>query len=257
MKKFLVIVLLIVITMRTTIFANEDIPNSSNVTIEMIDGLLRDANTPENIIRSMDDELKLFIYETSLSKGVSEYIEISAEQSAENMARSSYEISRNDLEIEVTAFLSSNGTQVDIYPVYEWLTPVKPVGKDYFSYFTSDDYSVVPGERSNLIWAKRNAEDEWVNTGAATYTSSSLNGYEHKGSSLGTPDAPIYLKGYFHMKVDIDNSPAVQKMVISYVHDTSSGNNFSYTITYKAFGITVNSNSTSVGYHNEVYNLEY
>lgn len=40
--------------------------------------------------------------------------------------------------------------------------PTKPNGKDWFGYSTHESYSVVPSERSNLIWHKWEKEDNWT-----------------------------------------------------------------------------------------------
>lgn len=172
------------------------------------------------------------------------------------LSSSGYEIPTSDLAINVVAFEVS-GNKVDIYPSYEWKKPVEPKGKDYFGYSTHSDYSVVPGERSNLIWYKLNAGDSWTSAGPATYTGTNLTGYEHKGSSLGTPDFPIYIKGNFYFRVDIDETNPVNKMAISYVHDTSSGGSYSYGIGYGPASISVTPSSSNVGYNTNAYYFNY
>ena len=227
---------------------------AENVSIETIDELLREANTPENKIATMDDELKRFIYENSLSQNKVEYIDVTQEPST--VARSGYTISTSDLKLSVSAFKVYGADQVDVYPSYEWLVPTKPNGKDYFGYSIHDSYSAVAGKRSNLIWSKMDKDDAWGDPDEATYTGSSLTGYEHQGSDLGTPDFKIYIKGNFYYRVDIDSSSPVKKIVLAYVHDTSWGG-YSYSVGYGPFSISVTPSSNSVGYQNNVYNLNY
>lgn len=250
MKKFLSIVLLIVLLMNVNVFADE----SNTVSIEVIDNLLRDANTPENEIQDMDDELKKYIYENSLSQKEVEYIDVTKEQ---NMTKSQSEIPESDLKLSVTAFKVSGKEQIDIYTSYEWLVPVKPKGKDYFGYSTHDSFSAVSGERSNLIWSKVNKNDSWSEKSPATYTGTSMYGYQHSGSSLGTPDFPIYIKGNFYYKADIDSSSPVKKIVLAYVHDTSFGSGTSYSVGYGPFSISVTPSSDNVKYRNGIFNLNY
>ena len=99
-------------------------------------------------------------------------------------------------------------------------------------------------------------DDAWGDPDEATYTGSSLTGYEHQGSDLGTPDFKIYIKGNFYYRVDIDSSSPVKKIVLAYVHDTSWGG-YSYSVGYGPFSISVTPSSNSVGYQNNVYNLNY
>ncbi|MGN7762404.1 hypothetical protein [Paenibacillus sp. 22594] len=248
----LVMVLVLCISMQSAVMAS-----SSNVNIQDIDQILRDSGTPDNVIKGMDEDLKRLIYENSGSSPELKYVEVEKEApKGIGLFSSGYSIPSSDLKIEVFAF-KVGSTQVDIYPTYEWLTPTKPKGKDYFGYSTHSDYSVVPGNRSNGIWSKLNAGDSWQNSGSATYTSSSLTGYEHTGSSLGTPDFPIYIKGSFHFRSDIDTTSPVNKIAISYVHDTSSGGTFGYSIGYGPAYISITPSSSNVGYSSNVYYLNY
>lgn len=256
MKKLLSIMLAFVMVCSLTVCVSAN--EVSEITIEEIDALLREANTPESEIEAMEDELKRMIYENTLSQGEVEYVAVEKEEVAENMARSinGYAISESDLRLSVTAFKVSGAEQVEIYPSYEWLVPVKPKGKDYFGYSTHSCYSAVAGARSNLIWYKLDEDDAWTSSGSATYTGSSLTGYEHQGSSLGTPDFEIYIKGNFYYKVDIDSTP-VKKITLGYVHDTSWGGSYSYTVGYGPFTINVAPSSSNVGYLNNNFNLVY
>lgn len=234
-----------------------DLPATSTVSMEKIDALLRAANTPETEIDAMSDELKLMIYENTLSQTKAEYIPVIREEAAGNMERSQYTISKSALKLSVSAFKVSGAEQVDVYPSYEWLIPVQPKGKDWLGYSTHDSYSCVSGKRSNLIWSKMESDDNWVKSHAADYTGSSMTGYQHYGSSLGTPDFELYLKGNFYYRVDIDSSSPVKKITLAYVHDTSSGSNPSYSVGYGPFSISITSNSSNVGYQNENFDLVY
>lgn len=255
MKKLLSIFMAAVMALSLSISVSAN--GDSAISIEEIDNLLREANTPESEIEAMEDELKMLIYEKTLSQGDVEYITVEKESSAGSMARSGYAIPESELKLSVSAFKVSGAEQVDIYPSYEWLVPVQPKGKDWFGYSTHSSYSCVAGERSNLIWYKLDADDNWTSGGAATYTGSSLTGYQHSGSSLGTPDFDIYLKGNFYYKVDINSSSPVKKITIGYVHDTSWGSSVSYTVGFGPFSINVTPNSNSVGYLNNNFNLVY
>lgn len=243
----------IVIVMSFNVFAY----GIEEVTIDYIDHLLREANTPESQIEAMDDALKRTIYENSLCKADVEYIEVTREQTAGSMAKSVHDISESDLELSVVAYKESGENQVAIYPSYEWLTPIEPNGKDYFSYSTHSSFSVVPGERSNSIYAKLHSDDPWEYAGSADYTGTSVTGYEHFGDSLGTPDFPIYIKGHFYFKVDIDVANPVNKIVIAYVHDTSWGSNVSYSVGYGPLSISVTPSSNNVSYLNNAFTLHY
>lgn len=257
-KKILSMILVTAITISMTAFTSENSVSASGTTDEFIDSLLRKANTPENEIEQMDDEFKRFIYENSLSKGNVEYINVTQEQGTGIMTRAAgYTIPTSELKLSVIAFKYPNKNQVDIYPSYEWLVPTKPKGKDYFGYSTHSSFSVVPGERNNLIWYKIHSNDNWVRSHEASYTGSSLTGYEHSGSDLGTPDFPIYLKGHFHYRVDIDSSSPVKKIVLAYVHDTSWGGGISYGVSYGPLSISITPSSSSVGYQNNVYYFNY
>lgn len=236
--------------------ANDDATNFEEVSIEYIDNLLREANTPEDKIQSMDEELKRYIYENSLSRDDVEYIDVTQEQNAANMARAGYAIPTNELRLSVSAYKVSGKQQVDIYPSYEWLVPVEPKGKDFFGYSTHGSYSAVAGERSNLIYAKMDSDDPWQSSGSATYTGTCTTGYSHSGTSLGTPDFPIYIKGNFYYRVDIDTASPVKKIVLAYVHDTSWGG-LSYSVGFGPFSIGITPSSNNVGYQNNIYNLNY
>lgn len=217
-----------------------------------IDLILERAETPKDVIDAMDIQEKYLI--ASTIDADMKYIKVTEEPSG---AKSSgdYEISSSDLKLTVTAY--KNGSQVSIYPKYEWLTKTKPKGKDYFGYATSNSYSAVSGARSNTLYYKLSASDGWTSGGSAVYTGSSMYGYQHKGTSLGTPDVPLYLKGCFYYKVDIDVQNPVKKIALAYVHDTSSGGSFSYGVSYGAGSISITPQSTNVGYKNGIYNLNY
>lgn len=255
MKKFLsvLLVMAIVLSMSSNAFAN----STEDVTIDYIDQLLRAANTPEEQIEAMDDDLKRLIYENSLSNNDVEYIDVTKEQTADSMARSGDQISESDLVLRVTAYKVSGQDQVDIYPYYQWLTPVRPKGKDCFSYLTHSSYSIVQNKKSNAIYVKEQENHSWQHAGSATYTGISFTGYEHKGPSLGTPDIPIYIKGQFYFRVDIDVDNPVKKIILAYVHDTSSGGNVSYGISYGGLSISVTPSSNNVSYLNNVFVLNY
>jgi|GEM_PF-2554901 len=263
MKRNIVVILMLslILSMNTVINANEIKETrfqdrDVDKTMSEIDEILLKANTPKDVLDNMDDELKTMIY---LNSGEDiEYIDVEKEESKDiPMLRSTgYEISDNDLEIKVLAFVHG-ADQVDIYPSYEWLTPVQPVGKDYFGYTTHTDYSVVPGERSNLLWAKEYASDAWTSVGSMAYTSTAMTGFQHKGSSLGDADWDFYFKGNAYFRADIDSSNPVNKIAIAYVHDTSWTSKFSYSIGYAAAYIGITPSSSNVGYKNDVFYLNY
>ena len=258
MKKTISLIVAACMLMGITVFAEESqTPADSKISIEVIDNLLREVNTPESQIQLMDDELKMSVYENSLSKGVVQYVDVSQEECAEPLRASGYAIPTSQLKLSVTAFKVQGKQKVDIYPSYEWLVPVKPKGKDYFGYSTHGSFSAVAGERSNVIYAKLEKNDPWASSGSATYTGTSLTGYQHSGSSLGTPDFSIYLKGHFYYQVDIDSTSPVKKIVLAYVHDTSLGSGLSYGIGYGPLSISITPNSSNVGYQNNIYNLNY
>lgn len=237
----------------TTYAARAAYLNPSNMTEEQLDEVLEAAEVPETELEEMDVELKRFIIENSGTN--IEYVETVREEDA-TLRSGEYTIPDNELKIDVYAFRSGN--ILSIYPLYEWLKPVKPVGKDYFGYSTSSSYSAIANERSNMIWTKFSASDDWGEGGTATYTASSLYGYQHRGSSLGRPDVKMYIKGNFHYKVDINASNPIKKIVLAYAHDTTAGASYSYGITYNAASITVTPDENkTVGHKNGVFNLVY
>lgn len=262
MKKLLPIflVLVVVISISVSACANGNIDENDDLipSIEEIDDLLREANMPESEITEMDDELKRFIYENTFSEAKAEYIKVEKDESSGiSLISTGYAISENELKLSVTAFKVEGAEQVDIYPSYEWLVPTKPNGKDWFGYSTHESYSVVPSERSNLIWYKWEKEDNWTNDGPATYTGVGMTGYQHFGDSLGTPDFPIYLRGNFYYRVDIDVDDPVKKIALAYVHDTSGGDNVSYSVGYGPLSIDIVPSSDDVGYLNNAFYLVY
>ncbi len=230
---------------------------SLEISISEIDSLLREANTPEHVIQTMDDELKRHIYDNSLSKDKVEYIEVTQDLETSNLTKSGYTISKSELQISVVAFKVAGKEQVDIYPAYEFLVPVKPIGKDYFAYTTTADYSVVPQMRSNSVWYKLNINDTWVKGNEAVYTDTWFTGYQHSGSSLGTPDAAMYVKGNFYFRVDIDLINPTNNIRIAYVHDISGDNGVSYSVGCGPASLSITPSSSSVGYQNDVFYFDY
>lgn len=205
----------------------------------------------------MDEELKRFIYENSLSQGEVEYINVSSEHSDNYSPKATgYTIPSSDLKLSVSAFKVTGSEQVDIYPSYEWLVPTQPKGNDYFAYSVHDSFSAVPDKRSNRIWSKLSSGDSWSEAAPATYTGTSMTGYEHFGDDLGTPDFPIYIMGSFYYRVDIDSSSPVKKIVLAYVHDTS-WNGPSFGVNYKALSISITPTSSDVGFQNKLFTLDY
>ncbi|WP_068615806.1 hypothetical protein [Paenibacillus tuaregi] len=250
-KIFLTIVMLFTLIPAGAFASENDVTATKD-----FDQILLKNGTPLEIVKEMDNDLKQMIYQNSGTDFT--YVNVTEDESTVRpFASSGYEIPKSDLNISVVAFKVSGQSKVDIYPSYEWKKAVKPRGKDYFGYSTHDSFSVVPNKRSNLIHYKLNASDNWTTGDPATYTSSSLTGYEHKGSTLGTPDFPIYIKGNFYFQADIDGSSPVKKIAISYVHDTSSGGSYSYGIGFGPASISVTPNSSNVGYNTNVYTLSY
>ena len=249
--------LLLILCLLATLFVDQKAlartGNLENLTEAQLDTILQNAKVPDEKLEDMDIELKRFIIETSGTD--MEYVETVREDTVKTRA-GEYEIPTSQLKLEVYAFRSGN--ILSIYPLYEWLVPIKPKGKDFFGYATSNSYSVRPGERSNIIWTKFINDTDWDDNGPATYTASSLYGYQHRGSTLGTPDAKLYFRGNFHYKVDIDSSNPIKKIALAYVHDTSSGGNYSYGISYGPASISITPTSTTnVGHQNGVFNLIY
>ena len=103
---------------------------------------------------------------------------------------------------------------------------------------------------------KENANDSWTNAGSAVCTGINFSGYEHKGVSLGSPDFKIYIKGSFYYKVEIVGTP-IKRIILSYVHDTSGGGAYSYSVGYGALSISVTPSSDNVGFLNKMYELRY
>ena len=260
MKKRISVFLLICLI--TTIISGEELlaadtmvdvkENAELMTSEQIDAIFKKANVPEEKLQELDEELKKFIISNSGTD--IEYVEVVKEDNVIPRA-DGYTISDEDLSLSVIVLKSGN--QLEIYPIYEWLTPVKPKGKDYFGYAVSSSYSAVPGERSSRMLVKMEKNDSWTNEGAITYTGSSIYGYEHSGSTLGTPSFKIYIRGFFYYKVDIESSNPVKKIVMSYVHDTSWFSSVSYGVSYGPASISVTPSSSNVGYQNGVFWLDY
>ena len=88
--------------------------NVSDVTIQEIDSLLREANAPESMIETMGYELKRMIYNNTLSKEDVEYINVKEELTAGNMARAEYNLSDDELKLSVIAFKVLGVEQVEI-----------------------------------------------------------------------------------------------------------------------------------------------
>ena len=232
-------------------FATEESnSNQETKTIEEIDSILRNAGTPEDKLAAMDDETKLFIYQNS-GEDI-EYIEVKEEPKLATYSNS--QIPPEELVISVNAY--KNGNNVDIYPKYQWMVPVKPRGKDYFGYYTSTSYSVVPNVRQNTIWATFPTPVRWE-ISSAGYAGSSLYGYEHRGVDLGSPDSPLYIKGNFYFQVNTLTSNPDKKISIAYVHDLSSSSSLSYGLSVGPFGFSVTPSSSKVRYSTNVYQLVY
>ncbi|KAB3587254.1 hypothetical protein [Turicibacter sanguinis] len=237
----------------TTVNASEV---NEEISIQEIDQILIEANTPQSVIDTLDDEMKKFIYSNS-GEDI-EYIETTKEDSEGiNMRASGYQISSNDLELSVLAFKVQGQNQVDIYPSYEWKTMVKPNGKNYFAYSVTDSYSVVPGKRSNQAWYRNRTNQAWQEGATMAYTRSQITGYEHQGITLGKPAGAGYIRGNAYMRVDIDRSNPVKKIAIAYVHDTSTSSSFSYGVSYGIATIGVTPSSSNVGYLNNIFYLNY
>ena len=258
MKKLIILMLALMLFLSNGIcvFAKEENIMARKAWIKKIDKVLENANVPESVIREMDDEFKEFIYENSGAN--IEYVKVKkATGGKENLLRSGgYEISESDLELKVVAFKVGN-KQVDIYPSYEWKKAVKPRGKDYFGYSTHPDFSAVPKQRSNKAWYRLLESHAWESQSSLAYTGSHLTGYEHKGGTLGTPDFPIYIKCYAFFRADIDKINPVKKIEIAYVHDTTWGSNFGYSVGYGPASISITPSGGDVGYMNGIYNLEF
>lgn len=253
MKKWIALLLAICLVAGNTVLAKDE----KTVGIEEINEMLRDSNMPEDKIDELDDETKRFIYENSLSKGNVEYVEVKEENTATLNARAQDAISESELKLSVTAFKVDGQNRVDVYPAYQWLTPVKPKGKDSFGYSLSSSFSVVPDKRSNIVWYKERADLPWKQGENATYTGASLTGYQHTGKSLGTPTYPIYIKGNFYYQVDIDVSSPVKKIVMGYANDMSTGVNLSYGFQVGVFSLGFSSTSSSVRYLSKVLEFSY
>lgn len=239
--------------------------NAENITeSELNDYLLLTGITSEEL-DATPYEQKVLICNTLFFDESAQYVDsslvssegiIKAENSGTNIVPLGA-IPTSDLSLSVTCWLS-NGRLL-VYPTYEWKVPVKPRGKDFFGYSSSDSYSAVPRRRSNLAYIKDDfyTNGKWVADSSLDYTASALTGYQHQGGSLGTPDRAMYFKAHCFYELDIDSSNPVKKIVLSYVHDKSWGGSFSYGISYGPISISVTPYSSSVDYQNNVYYLSY
>ena len=253
MKQIVKLTLMLVMCFSFITIVNANEVNGE-ISIQEIDQILIEANTPQSVIDKLDDEMKKFIYSNS-GEDI-EYIETTKEASdGINMRASGYQISSNDLELSVLAFKVQG--QIDIYPSYEWKKTVKPNGKDYFAYSVTDSYSVVPGKRSNQAWYRNRTNQAWQEGATMAYTRSQFTGYEHQGITLGKPAGACYIRGNAYMRVDIDRSNPVKKIAIAYVHDTSTSSSFSYGVSYGVASIGVTPSSSNVGYLNKIFSLNY
>lgn len=111
-EEMLSVILTLVMIFCVPVHAAEN--NVSDVTIQEIDSLLREANAPESMIETMGYELKRMIYNNTLSKEDVEYINVKEELTAGNMARAEYNLSDDELKLSVIAFKVLGVEQVEI-----------------------------------------------------------------------------------------------------------------------------------------------
>jgi hypothetical protein len=230
----------------------------SKTSMEKINDFLSNIGVPKNKLDSMDGDLKRLIYDTNYRESKTKkikYIEMTDEKTIPSQSRTGYQISSSDLRLSCVA-IKYGSDQVKFYPSYEWLTKTQPKGKDFFGYITTSSFSTVANAKSNLVYSRAQSYHNWTIEGSLTYTGSCFQGYEHKGSSLGTPGFPIYIKAHCYYMVDIDVTNPIRKIILSYVHDTSSGGAYNYSIYFSGFGFSFTPTSSNVGYMQKQFDFD-
>lgn len=232
---------------------------------DLYNKFLEETGMPIEEIMAMDEAEKEIVYNTLAKDESIKYVNSSLLSTEGKIKAETDEvsvvpygmISSSDLEISVKCWM--NGDKLKIYPSYEWKKPIKPKGKDSFAYTTTNSYSIVPNVRSNNVFWKDDWQTygKWLKMGTLDYSSVGLSGYTHQGQSLGNFYNSAYVKAYCHYAVDIDSSNPVNKIFISYVHDTSGSGNLSYGISLGPLSISITPYNSSVQYMTQAYYLNY
>ncbi|HEY8362829.1 MAG TPA: hypothetical protein VIK77_08090 [Tissierellaceae bacterium] len=131
--------------------------------INEIDEFLLETGMPLDIVKALDEEFKIYIYETidkTKKLTFSGYTEktITFPNIDDGDIRLNY-IPPSELSLTVTSIVDSSGVY-HIYPTFEWKVRTR-VANDTFAFALPEGWYLVPSKYNLRMWARENLNDDW------------------------------------------------------------------------------------------------
>ena len=210
------------------------------------DEYLQKTGMPQDIINSLDEELKETIYLSS-NNADKEFVSVETKEVSlkgnEGGIEPSY-IPPSDMSITVVAFKESSKyqgyDQYSIYPTFEWHKETQ-IGNDKFGFSLPSGWEVVPGKRNLSLYYDNPylAGIKWElgcqisNPCTATVTGYGFDGFDTYAKRS------IQCKGNAYFYAYKKDSSASHSLKLGYYHDTSSNMSGSFGISIGPFSVSL------------------
>ncbi len=232
-KKLMAFCLVTVLMITSSSVYAESVANTSKelefISLQEIDSFLLDTGMPQDVVDSLDPEVKRTIYNTTENGEKKEFVgietkEVSLSEESEGEIVPCY-ISPNDMELSLISF--KEGTykgyaQYSFYPSFEWKKMVH-IKDDVFAFSLPDGWEVVPGKRGVGLQFQIPETHQWKKSGDITVPcEASITGYGFDGFIDFCRVKYVYRgTGYMYA---YKKNPKVSNMIkVGYAHENSRG----------------------------------
>lgn len=118
--------------------------------------------------------------------------------------------------INLTAYAFRNGSQINIYPTYEFTQKKRPRGKDAFSFQLGD--AMRPYDYGGQVWYMDPPVNKWQLGSSMVANTQNLNGAVYSGTQLGSPNWEMKMKGCAWVHADI-GSGTDKRIAMGYAYN--------------------------------------
>lgn len=220
-----------------------------------VDTFLQNAGFPQELIDTMSEPQKAYIYEKSANKNVSfssyerkEYTITTEGELVENnnISPRGGLLDSSDMTLSVFGTITTNwdgSIYYSVYPCFQW-HQYKKVNNDSFAMNLYPGWEAIPGERNFRLHLMNNYGQSAQYVDIAP-TNSSSTGYVFKiptniGSSQG-----LY-EGYAYYDVNKVTSTATPAISLCYAHDASKIFDASYSLSVGGVGISISGKTNKI-----------
>ncbi|NJP40082.1 hypothetical protein HCH52_03325 [Oscillospiraceae bacterium HV4-5-C5C] len=231
----------------------------ASVLLPSDDVYLQQTGMPEDVLQNMDNDFKAYIAadlkksDTKLSRTGEASYQFDYVQT-EIIPSISPFATTPDSGVSLTAYAFKSGSQISVYPTYEFTQDKKPKGRDAFSFQLGAAMRAY--DFGGQVWYKDSSMSSWAVGGSMTANEQYWDGAVYSGTQLGTPDWSMKMKGCAWVHANVGTGTD-KRIAMGYAYNPNKVNISVSFSTSGSVGLSFSTGSGTIYTTAKIVNLTY